>query len=116
MNKLEIQAKIVEHNNHIAWLEQLLIDIDESIENNQYSTHEDARSTITNQIYAIAEAQCEGMRNCGNPDFTRLYKVTGVDGTFQATVAFQYNRHDKTYYYIDETHYSYIKIQGETNE
>lgn len=110
MNKEQIATEIATHHKAIAVLEQSLMDIDSMIENNQYTDQKNAEYSITEHFSGIAHEQCEGSGNCGEPLFKRRYQIAGNPNTFEATVEFEYNRHDKTYYYIDGTEYSYIQI------
>ena len=110
MNKEQIAEEIAAHHKAIAKLEQSLDDFDSLIENNQYTDQKDAEYSITNRFSCIAYEQCEGAGNCGLPMFKQRYQITGNPNTFEATVEFEYNRHDKTYYYIDGTRYSYVQI------
>ena len=111
MDKKQIAASIAEHHKAIAALEQSLIDFDSLIENNQYADHGGAEDSITDRFDGIARTQCEGAGNCGLPMFKQRYQIAGNPNTFEATVKFEYNRHDKTYYYIDGTDYSYVELQ-----
>ena len=84
---------------------------DSLIENNQYTDHKNAEYSITERFEGIAHEQCEGAYNCGEELFEQRYQIAGNPNTFEATVKFEYNRHDKTYYYIDGTDYSYVQLQ-----
>ena len=111
MNKEQIAAEIASHYKTIAVLEQSLIDFDSLIENNQYDSHGIAERFIEERFSGIASEQCEGSYNCGNDQFQQRYQLTNNPNVFEATVKFEYNRHDKTYYYIDGTNYSYVELQ-----
>ena len=54
-----------------------------------------------NQAYE----DCEGAGNCGSPEYEQDFIVGGKEYT--AVCSFDYDRHDKTYYYIDRSEYSY---------
>lgn len=111
MNNKQIAAEIYAHQKAIEVLEQSLIDFDSLIENNQYTDHTNAEYSITGRFENIAHEQCEGAHNCGEEMFKQIYQIAGNSNTFEATVKFEYNRHDKTYYYIDGTTYSYVELQ-----
>lgn len=111
MDKAQIAAEIAEHQQAIAKLEQSLIDFDSLIENNQYEDHDAAESAITDRMSGIASEACEGSYNYGDDVYTQRYQIAGNPNVFEATVTFEYNRHDKTYYYIDGTDYSYAEVE-----
>lgn len=60
-------------------------------------------SDLEDDIYDIAREwannDCEGAHNCGNSSYTVSFKVN--DKIYSVEVGFSYNRHDKTYYYVD---------------
>lgn len=114
MDKKQIAAEIYAHQQAIGILEQSLDDFDSLIENNQYSDHKNAEYSITGRFSYIASEQCEGSHNYGEEMFKQQYQIAGNSNTFEASVQFEYSRHDKTYYYIDETNYSYVQVSTET--
>ena len=52
----------------------------------------------------MAFEDCEGAGNCGMDKYTQEFIVG--DMHYIATLTVEYNRHDKTYYYIDETDFT----------
>lgn len=114
MNREQIAAEIYAHQKSIEVLEQSLMDIDSSMENNQYTDQKNAEYSITKRFEGIAQKQCEGAYNCGDEQFQQRYQITGNPNVFEATVKFEYNRHDKTYDYIEGTTYSYVELQPAT--
>lgn len=58
---------------------------------------------LEDDIYDLAREwasnDCEGAHNCGGEEYTVKFKVE--DKIYLVKVGFEYNRHDKTYYYID---------------
>lgn len=77
-------------------------------ENNVFETLEDADSKMYTLLENQATEDCEGSYNCGDDEYTQEFMV----GTqkYLATMTFEYNRHDKTYYYIDSREYSSKEI------
>lgn len=69
-------------------------------ENNRYDDLEVAKAWIYERLYEQATEDCEGSYNCGNEEYKQKFMVAGK--TYEATMTLEYNRHDKTYYYIDE--------------
>ena len=115
MDKAQIAAEIATHKKAIALLEQSMTDFDSLIENNQYEDHGTAEASIEDRFRNIAGEQCEGSNNCGEEKFMQRYQIAGNPNMFEATVSFEYNRHDKTYYYVDGTTYSYAEIEPVTD-
>ena len=116
MDKKQIAADIATHQKAIAVLEQSLDDFDSLLENNQYADHEYAQESITERFHSIAHEQCQGAYNCGDPIFKQQFQIDGNPNMFEASVEFEYNRHDKTYYYIDETNYGYVQLPTEAQK
>jgi hypothetical protein len=68
-------------------------------ENNVFETMDKAEAVIENALLVMARDDCEGARNCGAESYSREFMVDGK--TYVGTLTCEYNRHDKTYYYID---------------
>lgn len=73
--------------------------------NNVYGTLESAEVKVENMLLHRAHEDCEGSHNCGAPAYTQEFIVAGVH--YIGTLTVQYNRHDKTYYFIDEYEFTY---------
>lgn len=86
---------------------QALYDFDSRIENNVFKSLNEAESVLTNRFELIADAAC-GSYRYGSPAYTQEFIVDGE--RYEARIEFDYNRHDKRWYYIDETRYSYKKL------
>lgn len=106
--KKAIQEKIKSLEAEIISLNAQLIAIDSSIEANVYQSLNDAKDFITERFQRIAEDACEGSYRYGDSEYKQLFMVDGK--TYEATVSFEYNRHDKTYYYVDGTDYSFKEV------
>lgn len=76
-----------------------------SIENHVYESLERAESRLCAIFEGKAHEDCEGAGNCGEDEYTQDFIVDGKE--YVATMTFDYNRHDKTYYYIDGREFSY---------
>ena len=83
---------------------------DEAPENNVFDNLQDALDTIEGKLYDLAHQDCKGSYNCGNEFYTQKFIVDGV--VYEGTLHVEYNRHDKTYYYVDETQFTYEEITG----
>ena len=79
---------------------------EELAENNVYDSLESAKE-LEEILRAVAKDDCEGSYCCGNTQYRRMFIVGGE--TYVATLEVEYNRHDKTYYYVDNTRFSIIK-------
>ncbi len=106
--KEELKAKVKALQTEIAGLEKQIEEFDSAPEQNIFDSLEDAEGQITDRFSDIAHEQCEGAGNSGQPEFKQKFSVDGK--FYEATVSFEYNRHDKTYYYIDGTDYSYTVL------
>lgn len=65
-----------------------------------FETEQDAIQFFTDYHMNQASEDCEGSYNCGNPEYQDECKIG--DKYFIAKTKFEYNRHDKTYYYVEE--------------
>ena len=79
---------------------------DTAAENNVYPSLEDAEYEVTEKLLEIASDDCEGAHSVGAPKYTAEFMVDGV--THIGTLKVEYNRHDKTYYYVDGHKFSYV--------
>jgi hypothetical protein len=113
MNKTQIAAEIKSLQNKINQLNQQLEDFDSALENNQYDAHNDAEGHIHERYLGIAGEACEGSYCYGESEYKQRYQIKGNPALFEATVSFEYNRHDKTYYYIDGQDYSFKEVVAE---
>lgn len=68
-------------------------------ENNRFDTLEAAEVAIEDALMGEAAADCEGSYNCGAPQYSRGFMVG--EKLYMGILDVEYNRHDKTYYYID---------------
>lgn len=89
---------------HKGWLEaqQALNDFEALAENNIFESIEKA-GALEDVLKGRAYEDCEGAGNCGAPIYEQEFMVDGV--VYVATLEVEYNRHDKTYYYIDSSEF-----------
>lgn len=71
---------------------------DQLAENNVFASLKDAER-LEDTLECRARDDCEGAGNCGNDEYRQEFLVDGVK--YVAIYKPEYNRHDKTYYYID---------------
>ena len=103
--KEELQAAVEAAEQALAAAQQAVAKFDELPENNMYATLDDAAADLEDKLRDLAHEDCEGAGNCGMPTYTREFIVDGLK--YVGTLKVEYNRHDKTYYYIDEADFSY---------
>ena len=108
MSKQQLQTEIKYHQDIISTLENEIEKFDSLLDNNQFYDHKEAEYAIRGRFSEIANEECEGSYNCGDDEYHQQYQIRGNDQIFTATVTFDYNRHDKTYYYVDGTSYSFV--------
>lgn len=72
-----------------------------------FKTHEEAEDEITEALRDIASNDCEGSYNCGNNFYDQNYTLLDSPTVYTGTIEVEYNRHDKTYYYVDSVRYSF---------
>lgn len=109
MSKLEelkaaVDASKVEHARAVAALTEFV----DSAENNRFDSLEDAEGNIEDKLRDKAFEDCEGAGNCGLDEYTQNFYVG--DDLYRATLTCEYNRHDKTYYYLDESEFTVEKL------
>lgn len=109
---MSITEKLVTLSNTIADLQKQIdaanaeyYALSISVDNNVYANLEFALAAMEEMMRNEAHEDCEGSYNCGAGEYTRDFKVDDV--IYTATLKVEYNRHDKTYYYVDGTTFSY---------
>ena len=66
-----------------------------------YETLEDAIEDVNDQHYTEAHEACEGSHCMGMDEYETFVYIKGEGKYYTLKTTFSYNRHDKTYYYID---------------
>ena len=110
LNKLKLDVLLVEAADlkvRTLQVEAAIARILNSPEYNTFDTLEDACATLENALGNMAFEACEGAGNFGMDEYTQEFIVDGVH--YIAKMTFEYNRHDKTYYYIDGSEFSYAR-------
>jgi len=67
---------------------------------------QEAENVIENRLENMARDDCEGAGNCGAAKYMQEFIVDGSH--YMATLSVEYNRHDKTYYYVEEQQFSVV--------
>lgn len=81
---------------------------DQAAENNVFDSLELA-GKLEKTLQARADEDCEGSYNCGLDVYEQEFMVDGV--VYVAALACEYNRHDKTYYYVDSSEFTITQRQ-----
>lgn len=88
--------------------EQYRFEITKS-ENNVYTGDKDtALMFIEEYLISRAEDDCRGKYNCGQSEYKQNVTINGTK--YLCTLTVEYNRHDKTYYYIEYTDFESVEI------
>jgi len=106
--KEQLTQAVADAKASVAAAEKELDAFDSLAENNVFATLEEAEGVLDELLYSRAFQDCEGAHNCGQDKYTQEFMVDGVK--YRATETFEYNRHDKMYYYIEEHQFKYEKI------
>ena len=67
--------------------------------NNVFSSLEEAETILYNRLGCSASNDCEGRYNISCDEYTQEFSVD--DKKYMVTANLEYNRHYKTYYYVD---------------
>lgn len=100
---------IAEGEKTLAATKSALHDFESLPENNVYATLEDA-DELEDILRDQASEDCEGSYNCGAPEYRRELMVDGVK--YVAILSVDYDRHDKTYYYIYGSSFEIKKVEA----
>ena len=73
-------------------------------ENNVYPDLDTAESDVEDRLAKQAFNDCQGAYNCGQETYTQEFMVGA--NRYRGTLACEYNRHDKMYYYIDSREFT----------
>jgi len=77
----------------------LLEKMEDDPEFNRFKDGETAEDVLEEKFLERARAACEGSYNLGEDTYTQELYIDDVPYVY--TLSVEYNRHDKTYYYID---------------
>lgn len=73
-------------------------------ENNVFDYLDEASSELEKELIGEATEACEGAGNCGMDTYEQGFFVDGT--AYIARLDVEYNRHDRTYYYVDGRKFS----------
>jgi hypothetical protein len=104
----ELRAAIGAAEQQLAIAEAALSTWESFPENNQYHSLNEAAPCIEDILRDRAYEDCEGSYNCGLEEYVQDFMV-GLT-VYRGTLKCEYNRHDKTYYYLEHTTFSYAPV------
>lgn len=84
-----------------------LVAFDEALGNNVYESLEDAEE-LEEVLLELAYQDCEGSHCCGSSVYEREFLVGSTK--YCATLEVEYNRHDKTYYYVYDSTFTIKEV------
>ena len=97
--RIELQSRINAAQDALSAAMTAIDDFNRLPENNVFASLEDADADLEYELADRAREDCEGAGNCGQPEYRQAFMVDGIE--YVAIYTPEYNRHDKTYYYID---------------
>lgn len=109
----ELKADVTAAERLVVVMKDALEEAIAAVNNNVYTNLEDACSIIEERLQDKAHDACEGSYSCGLEQYSQLFIVGGQ--TYKATLSVDYNRHDKTYYYVDGSRFSYESVEVEND-
>lgn len=99
--KDELLAQLKEAQATVTVILRNIDAFDEAPENNVFESVEKASEVLEETLLDKARNACEGSYHYGLESYFREFIVDGVH--YIATLTPEYNRHDKTYYYVDDS-------------
>lgn len=109
MTREELQTAVKTAETNLAAANCALRAFEDLPENNVFETLPKALSAVEDKLLTQASQDCEGSHNCGQDEYTQGFIVDGVE--YLGTLSVEYNRHDKTYYYVDGSKFTYAPVQ-----
>lgn len=104
MNKIELEAAVAAAKANLGAAEKELSDFLASPLNNVFESVEQASGELEDRLRDMANEDCEGAGNCGLEEYEQEFIVDGVH--YIGKLSVEYDRHDKTYYYIDRARFT----------
>jgi hypothetical protein len=95
----ELKRRVQAAKEQLKEAEANLVVAESLPENNVFGSSEEATDILYGVLEDRASQDCEGSYNCGKPQYTQLFYVDKT--LYKAVANVEYNRHDRTYYYVD---------------
>lgn len=77
-------------------------------ENNVFDSVEQASDVLEDRLRDQAHEDCQGAGNCGAEEYEQEFIVDGAH--YNGKLSVSYDRHDKTYYYIDSANFTFEPV------
>jgi hypothetical protein len=106
--RTELEDLVKQCKINLGLAEANLYKFDTLAENNVFESLDVAEAKLEDMLRERAHEDCEGAYNCGNDEYRQEFMVNNVK--YVAIATFEYNRHDKTYYYIDGSDFRVEKL------
>lgn len=106
IKKLTLEINLIKKS--LASAEQALENFKSLPENNVFDSLEDAEDTLEELLSSKAREDCEGSYCCGAEEYEQEFICQGEH--YMATLSVEYNRLEKTYYYVDNTEFKVKKL------
>lgn len=103
--RADLLANIQVAKDALSAAQDALDTFDAIAENNRFATVQGGVRRIEGLLMSRAHADCEGSYNCGDDVYEQEFMVGEV--VYVGRLECEYNRHDKTYYYLDSSSFSY---------
>lgn len=103
--KQELEATVALARSQLVKAVADLATFDQLAENNVYGTLQEAINDIEDMLLNRAHDDCEGSYSCGADKYAQEFYVEAT--LYVGTLTCAYNRHDKTYYYVDGHDFTY---------
>jgi hypothetical protein len=104
----ELKTQIALAKKQLEDAEAELFDFESKAENNVFESLEVALREVEEILEQRAYQDCQGAHNVGCDEYRQEFIVDGV--IYKGTLTCEYNRHDKTYYYLEESEFTYEKV------
>ena len=108
MNKIELEAAVAAAKANLGAAEKELSDFIASPLNNVFDSLTQASDQLETRLRDQAFDDCQGAGNCGLEEYEQEFIVDGVH--YIGKLSVEYDRHDKTYYYIDRARFTYEPV------
>lgn len=114
MTKDALIAAVKRAEEVLADAKDAVISFECAPENNVFATTKEADGEIEERLTRYANAACKGSYRYGETIYRQDFVVDGVK--YLARLEVEYDRHDKTYYYIYGTDFSYAEVDPKTQQ
>jgi len=95
----ELLARVTEAQQALTEAQQALYRFDTDPQNNMFESVEQASRVLEDRLLNEAHDGCEGSYNLGADEYRQEFIVD--EKRYVAILEVEYNRHDKTYYFVD---------------